>query len=223
LNCILLHLHYQDLWPEFWSYLKYIDADLYVTVHSVNTEWYEEIKSNATDVFVIENRGEDFGGFLYALNQIKNKEYLTITKLHGKKSLYYGLQYGENWRKSLYLPIIKSPETFDGLCAKFKADRTILVAGSGSNLKTEYNNEYRFLRKKNLDSLLITHEIPNTVHVAGSMYVFSKEYLRCFFKGKEMEVFNQMELGYSDMLTIGHHFEILICNCETFCGRLLLI
>lgn len=49
-NCILLHLHYQDLWPEFWSYLKDIkdeNTDLYVTVNTSNTKWYENIVSNA--------------------------------------------------------------------------------------------------------------------------------------------------------------------------------
>lgn len=232
-NAILLHLHYQDLWPEFWSYLKDIVDDnthLYVTINTTDTEWYNDIKANSTEVFLIENKGQDFGGFLYAYNKIKHIDYLTITKLHGKKSLYRESSYGENWRKSLYMPLIGTKKTFIDLCNKFSANDRVFVAGSKSNLLTECvpkgkNARHRchLLRKPHLDLLLDTKSVSNSLHISGSMYMFSSKYLQIFFKNKELEVYELMEPNYIKRGSCGHHFEVIICNCEYFGGQLLAI
>ena len=91
-NCILIHLHYQHYWPIFWPLLNEIkdeNLDIFATVHTTDTEYYNDIKNNLNDVFLIENRGVDFGGFLFAYNKIKHINYKTITKLHGKARTPY--------------------------------------------------------------------------------------------------------------------------------------
>jgi len=184
-NCILLHLYYQDLWPEFWSYLKHVkdeNTDLYVTVNTIETEWYNDIKNNSTEVYVVEERGVDFGGFLYALDKIKNKEYLTVTKLHGKKSLRHTPHtYGEQWRMSLYLPLIGTKNKYQEICSSFEKDEKLFLCGAREYYSTQ---DLSFpIRKKN------HHHIPLNKHISGSMMVLSKKYLDLLFKGKEMEVF----------------------------------
>jgi lipopolysaccharide biosynthesis protein len=96
------HLHHQDLWPEFWAYLENIkneNLDIFVTVNNPHTEWYEDIVSKCTDVFLVENKGMDFGGFLFAYNKIKHIDYKLIIKLHGKKRNSYLLVPPDEWRK----------------------------------------------------------------------------------------------------------------------------
>jgi|694.fasta_scaffold00095_13 lipopolysaccharide biosynthesis protein len=198
-NCILLHLYYQDLWPEFWSYLKHVkdeNTDLYVTVNTIETEWYNDIKNNSTEVYVVEERGVDFGGFLYALDKIKNKEYLTVTKLHGKKSLRNTPHtYGEQWRRGLYLPLIGTKNKYEEICSLFEKDEKLFLCGGRKYYKTQdlslpirqknHDNDNKML----IENLLSTHHIPLNKHISGSMMVLSKKYLDLLFKGKEMEVF----------------------------------
>lgn len=217
-NAILLHLHYQHLWPEFWSYLKNIkdeNTDLYVTVNTTETEWFADIKTNATETFMIENRGQDFGGFLYAYNKIKHIDYNTITKIHGKMTTYMS----PTWRQNLYLPIIGSKERYSFICELFN-NTDIFVAGAKKHFW-----DYTPFRIDWVDELLDTKHIVRKIHVSGSMYVFSKKYLDLLFKDKELELYEKSRLGYDKnkkyMPHIGHHLECLICNCESYGGKLL--
>lgn len=177
-NAILLHLHYQDLWPEFWSYLKDIkdeNTDLYVTVHTTDTEWYNDIKTNSTEVFLIENKGQDFGGFLYAYNEIKHINYLTITKLHGKKSLRMEPESnmpgpkkaggGAIWRKELYLPLIENKQKYLENLSLFQNDSNLFMIGSKNYLQitgvhvSEHSIAYN-ASSKWLDDLLNIENLP---------------------------------------------------------------
>ena len=237
-NAILLHLHYQDLWPEFWSYLKYIkdeNTHLYVTVHTENTPWYSDIKANATEVYVIENKGMDFGGFLYAYSKIKHIDYLTITKLHGKKSLRAepGSNMpgpkeaggGEKWRKGLYLPLIETKEKYLQNINLFQNVLNLFMIGSKpyikiTNIDVDKHTIFVHTQMNWIDKLLEIKDISRKIHISGSMFTCTKTYLDEFFKNKELELLSHMEEGYS-LLTAGHHLECTICNCEYFGGQIL--
>lgn len=107
-SAILLHLYYQDLWPEFKEKLLPILSEtthLYVSVNNLESEYIEDIKSVAKEIYLVENRGMDIGPFIYVYNKIKDKNYSTYLKLHSKKSLHTpGI--GDKWRQSLYFPIV---------------------------------------------------------------------------------------------------------------------
>ena len=238
-HAIVLHLHYQDLWPEFWHYLKEIkdeNIDVYVTVHTTETKWYTDIKANATDVFVIDNKGADFGGFLYSLHQIKSMNYFTITKLHGKKSPRMELDSnmpgakeaggGEKWRKALYLPLIGTPQKYKQNIELFTTNSNIYIVGPEQYVFITGKHTSKQLIKRNsrkpwIDRLLDIEPLPRKVHISGSMFIASKLYLDQFFKNKEFTIYNRAEIGFDLWSTTGHHLECAICNCDYFGGQLI--
>ena len=241
-NAILLHLHYQDLWPEFWSYLKDIkdeNTNLYVSVHTTETDWYNDIKNNATEVFLIENKGMDFGGFLYAYNKIKHINYLTITKLHGKKRHNFTNHHlkvtlnAPEWTKKLLDYLVKR-ESYEILKNSFENEK-VFVVGSKMFLQTEGKNHPYTIGmeahniKGNQESYNKINKILNLPSldkyefIAGSMFAASKAYLDLFFNNKEMDLFNIMEkTPFPNNGTIAHGLErLIISHVATFGGTFL--
>ena len=298
-HCVVLHLHYQDLWPEFWSYLKNIkgihyrnfkfaamegeefvapfdclvaygtidkftykflskntkiifdnqtfgdpylnrrkigliaedvvNVDLYVTVNNTKTEWYNNIKANATDVFIVENKGLDVGGFLYAYNKIKHLGYHTITKLHSKKSIKLKLDtlkpsWGDDqWRRDLYLPLIRTTNGYLNICTKFNEDLDLYLVGSRRWLTTDSQQaiDENVASSNLLNTLLNNFELErsttNSVFFAGTMFTASARYLDMVFNNNEMKIYENLELGFDVNTnftvkngTIPHAFERLI-------------
>jgi lipopolysaccharide biosynthesis protein len=242
-NAILLHLHYQDLWPEFWYHLKDIkdeNTHLYVTVHTTETEWYNDIKTNATEVFLIENKGMDFGGFLYAYNKIKHVDYKIIIKLHGKKrhgfynhNLKLNLNARE-WNQQLSECLIKK-EKYNNLVNLFNNNKRLFYFGSKNSLLKEDKHHCWTvgIESQNIKGNQLTYntinrilELPNLEQyefIAGSMFAASKAYLDLFFNKKEMDLFNIMEKPpFPTNGTIAHALERLISShAATFGGTFL--
>jgi lipopolysaccharide biosynthesis protein len=224
-NAILLHLHYQDLWPEFWSYLKDIkdeNTDLYVTVHTTDTEWYNDIKNNANEVFLIENKGMDFGGFLYVLDKIRDINYLTITKLHGKRgSSAFRSKNSDEWRKNLYEPLIKSKETYHGIIENFKNDNRLFICGNGHFRHVLPTFQPNINKIREVNNLLQLKELKYEDYIGGSMYILSKKYLDLFFNKNELYFYNNSQHGYFNNFTLGHVLENLLCsNVHYFGGKI---
>jgi lipopolysaccharide biosynthesis protein len=231
-NCILLHLHHQYLWPEFWSYLKYIkdeNLDIIATVHTTETEFYSHIKNNVDDIFLIENKGVDFGGFLYAYNKIKNNSYKTITKLHGKKRSTYkshtlGVLNAEQWRKNLYTPLIQN-EYYTKMMNCFEKDKKIFMYGSKDCFRKEQKDHLWAIQNisafKKINDILNLSEPQEYNFIAGSIFTVSKNYLDNFLKNKEMEIFQIMETNFPNNGTIAHGLERLIgSHISAFGGKI---
>jgi len=222
-HCILLHLYYQELWPEYWSYFKDLKdetTDIFVTVNKTDTEWYEDIKSKVNDVFVVENKGVDFGGFLFALDKIRDTDYVTVTKLHGKKCEYMGNGYGDIWRRELYMPLIKSRQRYHEIREHFEKDPKIYLASCLDWLTHQpigclpetVQNHKRF----NLPTVVSA----SRWFFGGTMFMASKKYLDLYFKGEEMNIYNDMEYGHTLVkwhqgwhvgLSMAHTLEEAIC------------
>ena len=221
-TCLALHLHHQDLWLEYKPLLKNLkdsNTDVFVTVNTTDTLYYRDIKLNVDDVFVVENKGMDFGGFLFCLDKIKDQDYNLVTKLHGKKHQGYAynsaLYNAELWRRSLYNPLIKTKERYDKIVEAFRKDPLLFMAGSEQSFRTEETgNKILLLNKHFISTLLNLLEIPETPFqckfIAGSMFTVSKKYLDMLFKNKEMEIYNQMQTGYSGDGTIAHALERIV-------------
>lgn len=243
-NAILLHLYYQDLWPNFWSYLKDIkdeNTDLYVTLTTIKTEYYEDIKLKSTNVFLIENKGMDFGGFLYAYNKIKHIDYKIIIKLHGKKrhSIYKPdskRMSALEWMNELSEPLIKKIN-YNNLMRLFNDDKRLFLLGSSSFFFKEDKNHHWTVGIKNrnvkgnqlaYDTINKILQLPNLdsyEFIAGTIFAVSKMYLDLFFNNKELDLFDIMEQPpFPSCGTIAHGLERLICShVSTFNGKIELI
>ena len=223
-NCILLHLHHQDLWPEFWHYIKQIKndkLDIFATVHTKDTQFFNDIKNNVDEIYLIENRGVDFGGFLYAYNKIKNNPYKTITKLHGKKrSPYTSDTLGEldakRWRNILYTPLIEK-KFYYKMINCFESDDKMCMYGSKHCFRKEQKDDPWALENisafNKINSVLDLPETNQYNFIAGSIFTVSKNYLDWFFKNKEMDLFQIMETDFPKNGTIAHGLERLIGSC----------
>jgi lipopolysaccharide biosynthesis protein len=231
-NCIVLHLYYQDYWPMFWEYLKDIvneSANLYVTVNNIETEFYEDIKSKATEVFVLENKGMDFGPFLYVLDKIKNKDYLTVTKLHGKKG--HGAPFHQKngyrlnsseWMLSLLLPLIKNVQTYQKLIKLFEENSNLYLVGSSESYRLE-SPDHPYAKEnsetfKQLNALLDLPESELLTFIAGSIFTVSKKYLDLLLKRKELEIYNEMNFIYANNGTLSHGLERYIGSYINYYG-----
>lgn len=200
-HCILLHLYYQDLWEEFKSKLEPIlnnNVHLYVTITEDNTQYTDDIRSIAKQVFLVENRGMDVGPFIYAYDKVKDLQYASYLKLQSKKSLH-SPSIGDKWRRDLYYPIV---ENYELLIGKIKdCDYPVMLG--------EYNYYYDMIREpkdsgnkiaakpyldKAVEELKISDE---GSFFAGTMFLTNSVYLETLFKDIDLQKFyNKFELGY---------------------------
>ena len=110
---VILHLYYQDLWPEFDRYLKNIEEPFDLCVSLCNdfecASIQKKIKESYPNVrfMVNENRGADvwpFFKWIYALID-EGKEYDCILKIHTKKSIRKNVE-NRAWRTRCIVPIV---------------------------------------------------------------------------------------------------------------------
>jgi lipopolysaccharide biosynthesis protein len=230
-NAILLHLHYQDYWPIFWNYLKQIkddNLDIFATVHTIDTDYYIDIKNNVNEVFLMDNIGVDFGGFLFAYNKIKNTNYKTITKLHGKRRHYYRQHTPETWAKILYEPLIEKENHTAMLNSFYNNDLLFIYGSKGFHAQENHIQEKsgdvyfdQNIRAFNkINEVLNLNPLKKSDFIVGSMFTVSAYYLDLFFKGKEMEIFELMEPSFPFPCngTIAHALERMIPTCITDFG-----
>ena len=117
-HAIILHLYYNDLWEEFKTKFEPIlnrgDVDLYVSFTKEDTSKKSEVEKLTPFVYVLDNRGLDIGPFIFILNEIKDKNYTSITKVHSKKSLKHSqpVGFGETWRAHLVNSLVGNPEIY---------------------------------------------------------------------------------------------------------------
>jgi lipopolysaccharide biosynthesis protein len=197
LSAILLHLYYQDLWPEFKEKIIPVlnkNTHLYVSVNTLESEYINDIKQYSTDVFLVENRGMDVAPFIYVYDKIKNKNYHTYLKIHGKKSLHTP-HIGDNWRKSLYYPILNN---YNDILEKIKDIDGCWMLG----IKEYYYNEHMDGSKSAVQEYInevckILNIKDNGAFFAGTMFMVNDIYLKTLFKNVDLNKFyNQFEMGY---------------------------
>jgi lipopolysaccharide biosynthesis protein len=213
---ILLHLHYQDLWEEFKEKISPILSDtthLYVSINET-TEYTDDITKYATKVFLVENRGMDFGPFVFVYNKIRHQNYKYIVKLHGKKSLHTpGI--GDKWRNTLVNSLIETPDQFAHIINFMDTDSDIFMA---SSLEYYHDTNRESLNHPNrLAALPFINKVRTFVNsddhgcfFAGSMFIVTTNYLEKLFGAVNLEqLYEQFELGYS-MDSFAHGMERVI-------------
>lgn len=220
---IVLHLYYQDLWYEFKEKIEKLsstDVDLYITVNK-NSEYVDDMKTIAKDVFIVKNKGMDFGPFVYVWNEIKDKGYEYVLKLHGKKSEESNRKFGDNyglyWRKALVNSLIGSKERFDSIVDFMSDNKEIYMAGSQLNFYDEHrepiNHPNRLNCLESIEKLL--NYVDSNEHgcfFAGSIFLVKCDYLKKFFKDCDLiKLYNEFEDYYSaNGETLAHGIERVI-------------
>jgi lipopolysaccharide biosynthesis protein len=196
-SAILLHLYYQDLWPEFKEKLIPIlneNTHLYVSVNTLENEYIDNIKKYSTDIFLVENKGMDLAPFIYVYNKIKDKNYSTYLKIHSKKSLHTP-NIGDNWRKSLYYPIL---DNYINILEQINDIDGCWMLGVKEYYYDEYRDHSKFAAKKHIDKLCeILNVKDNGAFFAGTMFMVNDLYLKTLFKNMDLEKFyTKFEEGY---------------------------
>jgi lipopolysaccharide biosynthesis protein len=215
-TAIVLHLYYQDLWPEFKEKILPVlsdDTHLYVSINERN-EYTEDIEKYSKEVFLVENRGMDFGPFVFIYNKIRSLNYKYIVKLHGKKSLHSpGL--GDYWRTTLVNSIINSADHFYHIINFMENDSDIFMASSS---EFYYDTDRESINHPNrLAALSFINKVRNFTNsgehgcfFAGSMFIVTTNYLEKLFANADLiELYEQFELGYS-MDSFAHGMERVI-------------
>jgi len=228
---IVLHLHYQDLWGEFKDKIVPLLSDkvhLYVTVNEF-TPISIEISNYAKDVYILENRGADFGPFVYTYNKIRNLGYKYIFKVHGKKSLH-NTKIGNTWRKRLTEVLIENEDVFNSVVSAMDKDSRIFMAGAYScfydRAKEPIDGKGRtdclpYIDKLNEYVNIETHGC----FIAGSMFAVTTEYLEILFKDTDLDkLYNNFRIGYFRESSLEHAMERMIgYGVEYHKGKFLII
>ena len=213
---IVLHLYYQDLWPEFKEKILPILSEsthLYVSIND-ETEYTDDIRKYAQEIFHVENRGMDFGPFVFVYDKLRTMDYKYIVKLHGKKSLHTpGI--GDQWRNALVNSIIASPDQFNHIINYMETIPDIYMA---SSLEFYHDTDRESINHPNrLAALPFINKVRNFVNsddhgcfFAGSMFIVTTNYLEKLFNNVELtELYKQFEPGYS-MDSFAHGMERVI-------------
>lgn len=214
-HCIILHLYYQDLWPEFREKLLSIINDnthLYVSVTNEETEYIDDIKSIATQVFLVKNKGADIGPFIYVYDKIKHNDYDTYLKLHGKKTLH-DPKYGEGWRQELYFGIVDHYET---ILNYVKDINGYWMLGNGYHFVDMILESNSHINR--INALPYINDAAEFLNVsnegsffAGTMWLTTGTYLKRLFNEIDlMKLYKKFQPGHSD-ISFAHGMERVLC------------
>ena len=196
-SAILLHLYYQDLWPEFKEKLLPILSEtthLYVSVNSLESEYIEDIKGIAKEIYLVKNKGMDVGPFIYVYNKIKDKNYSTYLKLHSKKSLHTS-GIGDKWRQSLYFPIV---DNYIEILSQVENLEESWVLGIKEYYYDSFLDHSKYAAQEHINKLCkILNINDNGAFFAGTMFMVNKKYLNNLFKNTDLDnLYSEFEEGY---------------------------
>ncbi len=132
---IVVHLYYEDTWPDIAEVLKRltIPFDLIVTTVPGRERLIEAVRRDFphADIEVMENRGRDVRPFLVLLERGRLDRYAYVCKVHGKKSSDGGrMSYmGSLWRRRLLFDLLAAPGLANSIVERFEGDASIGMIG----------------------------------------------------------------------------------------------
>jgi lipopolysaccharide biosynthesis protein/ubiquinone/menaquinone biosynthesis C-methylase UbiE/outer membrane murein-binding lipoprotein Lpp len=88
---LIVHLHYEDTWPDLRDAMKRIQGrkpDIFATVTSLRLARLIEADFPEAVIELVDNRGRDIRPFLLMLEQTRRFGYKAVAKIHGKASVY---------------------------------------------------------------------------------------------------------------------------------------
>lgn len=228
---IILHLYYQDLWEEFkQKILPVLDHNvhLFVTVNN-KTDITEDVKKYAKEIYVIENKGMDFGPFIHVYNKIQDSGYKYFLKIHTKKSKH-NKELGNVWREKLTEVFFDSKEGFSAIIDTLNSDDTVYMAGAYSCFYDRIKEPIGSASLvENADTIKSVNSFLNIethgCFFAGSIFMVSKKYLDMLFKNVILKDFELIfDHTYNSGTSSSHAMERLIgYGVEYYGGKFLII
>lgn len=177
---VIVHLYYENLWPELLRVLSLFppdQTDVFVTVSRENQKLIDCVeKVPHLHLFPVENRGYDVGPFFSVLNTLALDDYDLLVKLHTKRNVNEWLNdlpvFGGTWRRRLLSPFC-SKKRFEKILRLFTQDPTVgMVADPLLVLDRETDiveERIHPLVAKELENLGIASDAYS--FVAGTMFI----------------------------------------------------
>jgi len=220
---ITLHLYYQDLWDEFKKKIVPLlneTTHLYITVNE-ETKYTNDMRKIAKEVYVVKNKGTDFGPFVYIWKKIRKNGYKYVLKLHGKKSTHIKnntkRDYGTIWRMELVNSIISDHDKFQSVLSFMDEHENIFMAGSQLHFHDENKESIDHPNRLNcLDSInKLMQYVDSDYHgcfFGGSVFLTTSKYLNLFFSNFDLdELYDSFEDYHnSDGKLLAHAMERVI-------------
>jgi lipopolysaccharide biosynthesis protein len=211
-RAVVLHLFHTDLLPLFQRYLEpYLPfVDIFITAPLEGfADRYVAIKKAFPDanVLAVKNQGRDLAPFLSAMRYLGNLGYLSILKIHSKKSTHRSD--GSAWLHDILSKLLpaNTPETF--ISEMLEQKNTGLI---GPARHVICGREYLGSNLPNMRDLAQTLGVDNELltapYFAGTMFWFCPEALQKLWAPEFKPNFEQ-ESGQIDG-TIAHALERLL-------------
>ena len=132
---IVVHLYYEDTWPDIAGALGRltIPFDLIVTTVPGRERLIEAVLRDFphADIETMENRGRDVRPFLALLERGRLDRYRYVCKVHGKKSSDGGRKsyMGAMWRRRLLFDLLAAPGLAEAIVERFEREPSVGMIG----------------------------------------------------------------------------------------------
>jgi hypothetical protein len=171
----ILHLFYEDLWPEMAAYLGRIPSleRLYVSIQEGASRDLEgRIAAAFPNVLVrrVPNRGRDVLPFLQWLEAAAHEGIELVCKVHTKRSPH--VPTGEAWRRDMLDKLLGSAQAIGDIVSSFHAHPSLGIVGpAGHVVPSSFFWERNAARVEEL-SLRMGFDVRGVAfsYVAGSMF-----------------------------------------------------
>lgn len=146
----VVHLHYEEVWPDFDGRLGRISLPftLIVTTNKESPELAKRIRFRFPDakIVVYPNRGRDVGPFIQLLRDGYLDGYDLVCKVHGKRSVSLGVRaaFGEIWRCSMLNDLLGSDALVQAIVNRFVIEPDLgLIGPARFRLPNQYRHAYK--------------------------------------------------------------------------------
>lgn len=217
-RAVILHLHYNELWPNIREYLirsiNNCGFDLYVSVTSASVA--KKVLEDFPGAYVelVENRGRDILAFIRMLKVIDGLDYTAVCKIHSKRSIYR--DDGDNMRDEMFDSLMGSVSHVKEIINRFRNNEHLgMVAPEKYLIK---HNKHNMTFDKEVVRRVAKHLNINFkygIFPAGSMFWFSPKSLKPLLNIDDS--FFDIESGLADG-TCAHAIERLFCQIVLNCG-----
>jgi predicted Zn-dependent protease with MMP-like domain len=211
---LLIHVFYDDLWPELAAFAGNFDGvtrDVFINV--VDEAWTPRLQREIRDlcpgafVQMSNNNGRDVGGHLRMLDNVEIGKYELFALMQTKKSPHIAPEKGTHWRRALLDAFAGSRETVAECVGLFREDPTVGLIGCADHRDTTIGkNEAIF--EALLDRFHIDEEHRDPEYLSGTMFMIRSDIVRQLY-----ETLKETEFEYGgdrDDGQIAHGVERLI-------------
>ncbi len=229
---VVIHVYYPDMWPQIVRYLQRLDKakllyDLHITITADNQELQSSLLRQypAAHVYTVPNKGRDILPFVAVAKILLDNNYVSVLKLHTKKSLHW--EGGEQWFRATcndLLPIrrqalrkivatLEQPQTGVIGAASYYYPLTVNFEANGSHMTKLLRRIYSYRTARRC----LQTERQNYGFFAGSMFWARLDAVKGTID-KAITSRYETEAGQVDG-TVAHAVERLFCLEPELEGR----